>query len=542
MKKFLSLCLTLMLVFSTLSIQCVFGATISNEEDIIPGELIVSFKMSDSMKNSIDKNSVDGQEEALESVGLNVLDSMVRTLEMNTNSISSNRNDFVDTLGSVYLVKYDTDKYSFVKTAIVELKRELEKLGYNIKYIEPNYKVKATDIDVTSNYYPSYTLNENQAWHYRMIKAPEAWETTIGSPNVVVAVVDTGIDYNHNCLENFVDVNLSKSFVDGNTDPLDDNNHGTHVAGTIASYGVVSGVMRNAKLIAVKVLDSQGSGSTYSVQEGITYAANSGADVINMSLGGGSYQQSMQDACTYAINQGTVVVAATGNSYSNTVSYPAKYEGVIGVGNVKSDRSRAPSSQYGEGLDISAPGTNIYSTVRNNQFATYSGTSMATPHVSGVVGLMRAANPDATVQEICNAIFNTAQYAGSMNEYGYGIIDAEACVLAMNGGPVDPPTPEDPTQMNVDLSVSSSFFGIYMDQQITVNDQENNPIADATVTLNITCPNGSVINKTLTTNSNGVATNSLSAWSYGYGDYTFNIVVEKTGYETATLNRTVNFN
>ncbi|QSX06304.1 S8 family serine peptidase [Sedimentibacter sp. zth1] len=539
MKKFFSVVVSLLLLFSLVNCQTAFANSFFfNSQDKVENELIICFEAEeeDGVKAFNSTSAIDEQEAALKSLGLEVKGSVIKSLNDSNDRMGifeDKTEEVLKSLGSVFLVKYDSKNYFTSKRATSGIKKQLEKKGYKIKYVEQNYIYKA--LNVTQDYnISSYTLNPNQAWHYEMINVPQAWETTVGSPNVKIAILDTGIDYNHDCLSNFVDLNLSTSYV--NDSPMDDHSHGTHVAGTIASYGSVSGVMRNASLIAVKVLDSSGSGSTYDIQEAIIYAANCNADAINMSLGGGSYAQSMQDACTYAINQGTVVVAATGNSGTSTVSYPAKYDGVIGVGNVQSDGTRASSSQYGEGLDIMAPGTYIYSTVPNNSFAFYSGTSMATPHVCGVVGLMRAANPDATVAEICDAIFETGQYAGSSYEYGNGIIDANACVDTITGTPVDPPEEK---QLSVSTEYSSTRSKIY--QYITVKDENNNVVIGATVNVEITCPNGSIINKNLTTDSNGVASNSINARSNGYGTYTYNVTVSKIGYTTIAINESYEF-
>ncbi len=188
--------------------------------------------------------------------------------------------------------------------------------------------------------------------------------------------------------------------------------------------------MRNAKIVPIKVLSNSGTGSTYNIQQGIIYAADCGVDAINMSLGGGGYSQAMYDACQYAVNNNVVVVAASGNNGTGTVSYPAKYDNVIAVGSVNSNRARSSFSQYGTGLNIMAPGNQIYSTVPNNGFAYNSGTSMATPHVAGVVGLMRSANSSLSVAQIRTIISQTAQYAGPQNQYGSGIIDAGAAVTS----------------------------------------------------------------------------------------------------------------
>jgi subtilisin family serine protease len=339
--------------------------------------------------------------------------------------IYSNTSSLLETMGSLYVVEYDSTTYKNTNKACKAIEAQLESMGYDVKYVEPNYIVTALDMEIT----PQYTLNSNQAWNYNMIKAPQAWEITIGSSNVRVAVIDTGIDLDHPNLQNFIDTLNAKTYAGTTSD--DDNGHGTHVAGIIASYGSVSGVMRVAKLIPVKVLDANGSGSTTNVMNGIIWAADHNADVINLSLGGGSYSTAMQDACTYAYNNGTVVVAATGNDGTSPASYPARYNNVIGVGAVTSTRARASYSNYGTGLDVMAPGSSIYSTYMGGGYATLSGTSMATPHVAGLAGLLKAANPNASVQAIMDAICDTAvlDSGRSSTYYGYGIIDCYAAVL-----------------------------------------------------------------------------------------------------------------
>src|SRR5699024_7397187 len=152
-------------------------------------------------------------------------------------------------------------------------------------------------------------------------------------------------------------------------------------------------------LITVKVLDDSGSGSIYGIVEGILYAANEGSDVINMSLGGGGDDQSMEEAMETASSEGTIVVAASGDEGVENVSYPAAYDDAIAVGSVDSSEQRSDFSNYGPELEVVAPGENIYSTGPGNDYDTLDGTSMATPHVAGVVGLIRSADPAISVDE-----------------------------------------------------------------------------------------------------------------------------------------------
>lgn len=539
MKKFFTLFLTCLMVLSLASCPSIFGNS-ENDSDYVSGEYIVAFDMNnEGMSCYSGATSVEGQENALKALGLKVEDSMIKSMYSDSNmssmSISSDES-FVDTMGSLFLVKKEDTYMDKINPdyTLNKIKKDLEEKGFKVKYVERNSIMTVSEVAVAS----SYNLNSKQEWNYDMIKVPQAWKVTTGSSNVKIAVVDTGIDYNHYNLKNFVDRSLSKSFLDGNSDPMDDNIHGTHVAGTIASYGNVSGVMRNAKLIALKVLGADGRGPTYGIQKAVTYAANIGVDVINMSLGGGGYLQSMQDACNYAVSKGCVVVAATGNAYKGTVDYPAKYDNVIGVGNITKNKTKAPTSQYGVGLDISAPGTNIYSTAPNNGYEYLSGTSMATPHVAGVVGLMRSANPDATVSEITNAIFNTAQPIGDMTHFGHGIIDAEACVKTVTGATV---TPEDPTPSEKEFNVTAGFYKYYnyLEQQIKVLDEDGDAVVNAKVHMKVTCPNGSILSGNIYTDDNGLIVNYTNTNTYGVGSYKFTITVSKEGYNTETYYKTV---
>ncbi len=432
MKKFLAMFVATLCMLSLFNYQpALANSSLIGNYEFYDGELIISIKsenLNDFNKSSNSSDFVATQKDALTSLGLEVLDSMMEpSNDAKSMSAVSNelKNELLETMGSVFLVKYNKGLYSNNTNAISDLKEKLNAKGLDIKYIEPNYKVKLLDNDVKAQSYP---INSNQAWHYNMINVQTAWNITPGSSNVKIAVLDTGIDYNHTSLANFVDMTLARTYEGSSV--FDGHGHGTHVSGTIASYGTVSGVMRNAKIVPIKVLSNSGTGSTYNIQQGIIYAADCGVDAINMSLGGGGYSQAMYDACQYAVNNNVVVVAASGNNGTGTVSYPARYDNVIAVGSVNSNRARSSFSQYGTGLNIMAPGNQIYSTVPNNGFAYNSGTSMATPHVAGVVGLMRSANSSLSVAQIRTIISQTAQYAGPQNQYGSGIIDAGAAVTS----------------------------------------------------------------------------------------------------------------
>ncbi|SCZ06532.1 S8 family serine peptidase [Alkaliphilus peptidifermentans] len=526
MKKYLSIITVLLMIMSMFSFSFADEAThisYSNTQEYVEGQLIISLE-GDSY--SIQKTD-DLLAESLQDNGFAVVDYFLNLGQ--ENSVQAMSNEFKElalkTMGEVYLVEYSKD-YASIDDAISELKTLLTKNGLSVKYIEPNYTVHVLDDDVSIN------MHNNQRWHYEMINAPQAWNITTGSSNVRMAVLDTGIDHNHVSLSNLVNTSLGRSYVGGTT--MDRHGHGTHVAGTIASYGVVSGVMKNATLIPVKVLGDDGSGSMYGIQQGILYAASINSDVINMSLGGGGYSQSVNDACQTAVNNGTIVVAASGNDGKATISYPAAYSSVIAVGSVTSSRTRSSFSNYGTGLDLVAPGSNIYSTYPNNQYRTFSGTSMASPHVAGVAGLLRSVNPNITPTQARNILKSTAQPAGSAYEYGAGIVDAFAAVQAAGGG-----TQPNETVTALATNKTSYLRGESVTITATVRNQNNNPLQGATVLFTITRPNGTTLTQTATTNSSGVATWTVTSNSQtALGTYTVKADTTLSGYASSSATTT----
>lgn len=274
-------------------------------------------------------------------------------------------------------------------------------------------------------------------WGADLIKAPEVWNRGYTGSGIIVAVVDTGVDRTHPDLagniwtntreiaENnrdddnngYVDDVYGWNFNDNNNNTLDGHSHGTHVAGTIAGIGNnigVTGIAYNSKILPVKVLDDQGRGSLSSVAQGVRYAADNGAKVINLSLGGSVESSEFQAAIQYASSKGAIVVMAAGNSGSATPGYPAAYATNWGlaVGAVNQNNNFASfSNQAGSNpalAYVTAPGVNVYSTTPNNSYRTYSGTSMASPHVAGVVALMLDANPNLTELQIRDILMQTS--------------------------------------------------------------------------------------------------------------------------------------
>jgi len=269
-------------------------------------------------------------------------------------------------------------------------------------------------------------------WGIKKIKADCAWDTNIGAGNVKVAVVDTGVDYNHEDLAGTVIKGYD--FVNNDNDPKDDHGHGTHVAGTIAATinnnkGVV-GVGPNVKILAVKVCNSGGSCPYSAIANGIIYAADNGARVINLSLGGGP-SQTVKNAVDYAWNKGVMLACAAGNGGPGPTTYPGAYPSCLAVAATDQNDQRAGFSQYAPD-GVSAPGVSILSSLPNNQYASWNGTSMATPHVAGLAGLLFAQNPNRTnarVRQILTATTDDIGAPGKDGIFGFGRINAQKAVL-----------------------------------------------------------------------------------------------------------------
>lgn len=353
--------------------------------------------------------------------------------------ISAIANQFSNTpqLNSVFSL---SDRLYVVKGDRNTLKSlRKSKFAQETEYIEPNYIYTAL---VAPND-PDYS----KQWNLRSINVEAAWSETKGK-DVTVAVIDTGVSRVPDLKETtFV---KGYDFVNDKVEADDDNGHGTHVAGTVAqstnnNYGV-AGIAYEASIMPLKVLSAYGGGTVADIAEAIRFAADNGADVINMSLGGGGESHVMKDAIDYAYNKGVVIIAAAGNEGQNSASYPARYPHAIAVAAIDAAGEKAPYSNFGAGVDISAPGGSESGLILQDtidpetgvaEIRGFQGTSMAAPHVAGVAALIRASGvtqPDevfAVLQKSSRVIKDD-----NLNYFGAGQLDAAAAVKIAQQGQI----------------------------------------------------------------------------------------------------------
>lgn len=331
-----------------------------------------------------------------------------------------------------------------VRDAIIEAYKDSDVL-----YAEPNYIIQVNQIPNDPVF--------SQLWGMEKIQAPQAWDITTGSSGIIIAVIDTGVDYNHEDIS----ANMwtgpagehGYDFCNNDADPMDDNGHGTHVAGTIGAVAGnnkgVAGVCWNVKIMALKFLNSSGSGYLSDAISAIQYAIDNGAHILSNSWGGGGYSQAIVDAIMAANDAGSLFVVSAGNdgvNNDNYPHYPSNYEvqNIISVAASDQNDNLAPFSCYGQkSVDLAAPGVSILSTIPGNRYNSYSGTSMACPHVSGACGLIWAKNPGWTNLQVKEKLLQSVDRPASLE--GKVLSGGRLNVLTVLGGGDSPP-PEPPTQ------------------------------------------------------------------------------------------------
>lgn len=286
---------------------------------------------------------------------------------------------------------------------------------------------------------PNDVLYAKYQWNLPIIDTLSGWNVGKGSSEVTVAVIDTGVDLAHPDLQGHLAPGLN--VINEQADPVDDVGHGTHVAGVVSALvnngEGVAGMTWYNPVMPVKVLDETGAGNTYAVSQGIIWAADHGAKVINLSLGNYAEASFLHDAIKYAYDKDVVIVAASGNDNTDEPGYPAAYPEVLAVAAIDANQRKAAFSNYGDYIDVAAPGVSIASTYMHQQYAALSGTSMASPHAAALAALIRSVNPQLKNTEVMDIMKQTAidlGPAGKDDYFGFGQIDvAKALEWAKNG-------------------------------------------------------------------------------------------------------------
>jgi len=379
----------------------------------------------------------------------------------------------------------------------------LERLP-GVRYAEPDYPVS---IAWTPNdpYFNAVAPALTQ-WGPKRIAAESAWNAALGT-GVTIAIIDTGVDLDHPDLAAKLDTANDYDFVNGRTSAQDDNGHGSHcagIAGALTNNGIgVAGMAPGATILPIKTLDSAGNGSSAMLAAGIRYAVDHGADVVSMSLGGASPSQTLEDAVAYAHAHGVVLVAATGNTNSG-VFYPAAYPEVIAVGATDVTDVRATYSNKGPEIDVMAPGGTSASPIVSAVVDAYGvkhGTSMATPHVAGVVALMLSEDAAATPAEITDALARTSRDLGLPGHdvlNGFGLINAAYALTALTSADTTAPV------------TTSDAAAVYNDTAlVTLNATDG----DAGIAWTYSSLNGGAVSISGTVSVTTPGTHILDYWS-----------------------------
>jgi serine protease len=442
--------------------------TIGEKLEMVPGQIIVKLRG----ESAVQALAAEPEEDGIVSTGLPFIDRLnqffdVYAFEPLVRPLARAVGKSVEILGieqpdlvGYYLVSFDT-QYDPEEVATAY------EADPDVDYAEPNYIAYASDGPVAPQALVPNDPFFSYQWHMPFVQAPQAWDVSTGQ-GVLIAVLDTGVAYeDFGGFRRAPDLGNTSfaagyDFINDDSHPNDDEGHGTHVAGTIAqstnNAQGVTGVAFDATLMPVKVLDSRGQGSHDAIAQGIIFATDRGAQIINLSLSGRTGSSTLAEAIDYATSKGVLVIAAAGNS-GGAIEYPAAYANVMAIGAVGYDRTRVDYSNFGSQLDLVAPGGNtdvdlngdgypdgvLQQTFRGDPtefgFYYYEGTSMAAPHVSGIAALLFARNPAATASQVRQAMETTALNLGSANEYGNGLVQAASALEAIGGPQPVTPTP-----------------------------------------------------------------------------------------------------
>jgi len=380
-----------------------------------------------------------------------------------------------------YIIKYKNNKSILKSTSCTQKNKQCNLLkSFNMEVVKtiPENLNKRSDIEYIEPNWIYHTMyipedaGYSKQWGMQKIQAEKAWDLTLGDKEIIVAVIDTGIDYTHPDLKNqmwvnekelngeegvdddengFIDDIYGYDFSNDDGDPIDDHNHGTHCAGVIGAEHNkkgTAGVNANIKLMGLKFLAKSGSGTAAGAISSVLYAVNNGAHILSNSWGGGNSSQAMIEAIEYAQEKGVLFIAAAGNESNNNdakPSYPASYkiDNVISVAASDSKDKMASFSNYGEtSVHIAAPGVNIYSTVKDGRYKSYSGTSMACPHVAGALALLMS-HEVLTISEAKERLLKTSDYLPNWEEKVVNAGRLNLYNLLTKHYPVRPPVPEE---------------------------------------------------------------------------------------------------
>ena len=402
----------------------------------------------------------------------------------------------VDVLPEVGMLVIEAEGVDFTEMTVQSLNMP------GIAYIEPVYVVR---IDATPN-----DPNYGPQWGFPKIKAPAAWDLRTDSANLVVGVIDTGVDYRHPDLSanmwtnpgeipangidddgnGVIDDVFGANFVDTavNGDPMDDNRHGTHVAGTIGAVTNnalgVAGVNWKTEIMALKFLSASGGGTTAGAIRAIDYGIKMKVDIMNNSWGGGGFSRALEDAIRAADDDGILFVAAAGNSDSDNDAnphYPSSYDvpNVLAVMATDQNDAKAVFSSIGAtSVDMGAPGVDILSTIPGAQYDSFSGTSMATPHVAGAAALVWAQNPALSHIALKDRLMNTAEVIPGLS--GTSLTGARLDLGKAIEGGGDPP-PEKPEVCKTKTHTQIAYDEFMWSDQLQV--KENSNILSVSFTL-----------------------------------------------------------
>lgn len=418
--------------------------------------------------------------------------------------------------------------------------------------VSPNYVAQKQEVTNDSAVQKEWGLFQIQA---ASLASKSAWNKTAGKPEIKVAVLDTGIEKAHPDLEGKV---ITEKNFTTSIDAGDRDGHGTHVAGIIAAAGDnvigIAGVSYKASLLNGKVLNDEGNGSYANVADGIIWAADNDAKVINLSLGGTVDATLLEDAINYAYNKGAVIVAAAGNLGMNTTMYPAHYENVLSVAATDETDSRISVSNFGQSVKIAAPGDKIYSTYKNNSYSYASGTSMASAFAAGVAALVWSTESCSTNVCVINRLETTSdKVTETGTSWKFGRINALKAVLdnanesTPSGNillpsptlvptiapdlppppslsiPTDTPTPT--IQQNI---ISVSKIEMWTTRRYALRDlfirvtvvkqSDKSPVQNAEATIDLTAPDGTIYTGTSVTDNIGQVTFALQP-VVGIGEY-----------------------